>query len=74
MLIFAHHEVVLHGAHLALILTELACFHIDCLRELPENFRAQTCKDEPFISRISVRPLTDSGKTEQLNPSSAVHH
>ncbi len=67
VLMFAHHEVVLQGAHLALILTEIAGFHVDHLHELPDNFRTQTCKDEPFISRISVRPLTNSGKTEQLN-------
>jgi hypothetical protein len=65
VLMFAHHEVVLQGAQLVLILTEIAGFHIDCLREIPEKFRAQTCKDEPFISRISVRPLTNSDKTEQ---------
>jgi hypothetical protein len=67
VLMFAHHEVVLQGTHLVLILTEIAGFHVDCLREIPENFRAQTCKDEPFISRISVRPLTNSDKTEQLD-------
>ncbi|HXB01420.1 MAG TPA: hypothetical protein VNV15_01215 [Opitutaceae bacterium] len=67
VLMFAHHEVVLQGAHLVLILTEIASFHVDCLREIPESFRAQTCKDEPFISRISVRPLTNSDKTEQLD-------
>ncbi|HWZ95138.1 MAG TPA: hypothetical protein VNW30_08090 [Opitutaceae bacterium] len=67
VLMFAHHEVVLHGANLALLLSEIASFHVDCLREIPENFRAQICKDEPFISRISVRPLTNSGKAEQLN-------
>jgi hypothetical protein len=65
VLMFAHHEVVLQGAHLVLILTEISGFHVDCLREIPENFRAQTCKDEPFISRISVRPLTNSDKIEQ---------
>jgi hypothetical protein len=67
VLMFAHHEVVLHGANLALLLSEIASFHVDHLNELPENFRAQTCKDEPFISRISVRPLLNSGKAEQHN-------
>jgi hypothetical protein len=67
VLMFAHHEVVLQGAHLALILTEIASFHVDRLHEISESFRAQTCKDEPFISRISVRSLTDSGKAEQMN-------
>jgi hypothetical protein len=67
VLMFAHHEVVLQGAHLALLLSEIASFHVDRLNELPENFRAQTRKGAPFISRISVRPLTDSGETERMN-------
>ncbi len=62
VLSFANHEVVLDGARLALLLPEIASFHLDCLRDMPAKFRSQTDKGESFISRITVRaasaPLT----------------
>ena len=60
MLSFANHEVVLDGARLALLLPEIGSFHLDCLRDMPAKFRSQADKDEPFISRVSVRSASDS--------------
>ncbi|HTB79569.1 MAG TPA: hypothetical protein VK717_01650 [Opitutaceae bacterium] len=59
VLTFAQHEVILQGARLALLVPAIASFHLDCLRDMPDNFRAQADKNEPFISRVSVRALTD---------------
>ena len=59
VLSFANHEVVLDGARLALLLPEIASFHLDCLRDMPAKFRSQANKDEPFISRVSVRSASD---------------
>lgn len=60
VLSFANHEVVLAGARLALLLPEIASFHLDCLRDMPAKFRSQAGKDEPFITRVAVRSLRDS--------------
>ena len=60
VLLFANHEVVLDGARLALLLPEIASFHLDCLRDMPAKFRSQADKDEPFISRVSVRSASHS--------------
>ena len=60
VLSFAKHEVILDGARLAVLLAEIASFHLDCLRDMPEKFRAQAAQAEPFIARISVRSLTDA--------------
>ena len=60
VLSFANHEVVLDGARLALLLPEIASFHLDCLRDMPAKFRAEAGQNEPFISRVSVRSAADS--------------
>jgi hypothetical protein len=69
VLSFANHEVVLDGARLALLLPEIANFHLDCLRDMPAKFRSQAGQNEPFISRVSVRSMTDAmvGKSEGLS-------
>ncbi len=59
VLSFTNHEVVLEGTRLALLLPEIASFHLDCLRDMPAKFRSQADKDEPFISRVSVRSASD---------------
>ena len=63
VLSFANHEVVLDGARLSLLLPEIASFHLDCLRDMPAQFRSQADKNEPFISRLSVRSASDSPET-----------
>ena len=64
VLSFANHEVVLDGARLALLLPEIASFHLDCLRDMPAKFRSQEDKDEPLISRVSVRAAPDTPRSE----------
>ncbi len=63
VLSFANYEVVVDGAQLALLLPEIANFHLDCLRDMPAQFRSQADKNEPFISRLSVRSASDSPET-----------
>jgi len=60
VLSFANHEVVLDGARLAVLLPEIASFHLDCLRDMPAEFRSQADKNEPFISRVSVRAISNA--------------
>ena len=62
VLTFGNHEVVLEGARLALLLPEIASFHLDSLRDMPADVRSQADQSEPFISRVSVRSATDSRK------------
>ena len=64
VLSFANHEVVVDGTRLGLLLPEIAGFQLDCLRDLPEKFRVDADKSVPFISRVSVRPATDSDQTK----------
>jgi hypothetical protein len=63
VLSFANYEVVVDGARLALLLPEIANFHLDCLRDMPAKFLSQADKKEPFISRLSVRSASDSRET-----------
>lgn len=58
VLSFANCKVVVEGARLALLLPEIANFHLDCLRDMPERFRSQAGDNEPFISRVAVRCLS----------------
>lgn len=51
----AHHEVVLDGLRLALLLPAIADHQLDCLRDLPPKFQAEADSTVPFIGRISVR-------------------
>lgn len=60
VLTFGSHEVVVDGAHLALLLPDIARFRLDSLREVPTKFRSQGDKNEPFVTRISVRSGLDS--------------
>ena len=62
VLSFANHEVVLDGARLALLLPEIASFHLDCLRDMPAKFRSQAGQNEPFVSRVSVRSASNSSE------------
>jgi hypothetical protein len=71
VLSFANHEVVLDGARLALLLPEIASFHLDCLRDMPAKFRSQADKDEPCISRVAVRSVADSSDSDAPDSSKA---
>ena len=54
-LLFANHEVDLHGARLASLVPEIAAFRLDSLRSLPAKYEPQGDATEPFIERLSVR-------------------
>ncbi|HEX2852958.1 MAG TPA: hypothetical protein VHO24_06955 [Opitutaceae bacterium] len=55
----AHHEIVLEGVRLALLLPVIADLQLGCLRDLPKKFQVDTDQSVPFINRVSVRPITD---------------
>ncbi len=56
-LLFANHEVELQGVRLASLLPEIAGFHLGLLRSLPAKYEPQCNASEPFIERLSVRPI-----------------
>jgi hypothetical protein len=60
----AHHEVVLEGIRLALLLPEIAGFQLERLRDLPVKFQVDADKSVPFISRVSVRLAMDLAKDD----------
>ena len=60
VLSFVRHEVHVEGTGLVLLLPAIAGFRLDCLRDLPETFRALIDKNEPFILRVSVHDVKDS--------------
>lgn len=57
LLLFADHEVVLDGSRLVLLLPGIASLHLDSLRSLPAKYELQRNASEPFIERVSVRPV-----------------
>ena len=57
LLSFADHEVVLDGSRLELLLPEIANFNLESLRSLPAKYELQRKVSEPFIERVSVRPV-----------------
>ena len=62
VLTFVNHEVPLEGARLALLLPEIARFHLDNLRDMPADVRSPADQSEPFIGRVAVRSASDSSK------------
>ncbi len=59
VLLFASHEVVLHGVRLGLLLSEIASLNLEYLRDMPPDFRGKADENEPYIGRIDVRCLSD---------------
>ena len=57
VLSFANHEVVLDGSRLLSLLPEIAGFRVDTLRGLPAKYEPQGNGSEPFIKRLSIRPI-----------------
>jgi len=56
-LLFANHEVELHGTRLASLVPEIAGFRLDSLRSLPAKYEPQGNASAPFIERLSVRMI-----------------
>lgn len=57
---FTSHIVLAEGDNLGGVLDDLAGFRLGCLRDLPDNYRAQLAPDVPFIRRLLVRPASRS--------------
>lgn len=57
VLSFTNLEVVLDGARLLSLLPGIAGFRLDSLRSLPTKYEPQGDGSEPFIKRLSVRPI-----------------
>ena len=57
VLSFANHEVVVDGVRLLSLLPEIAGFRLDSLRSLPTKYEPQGNGSEPFVKRLSVRPV-----------------
>jgi hypothetical protein len=68
-LLFANHEVELHGARLASLMPEIAGFRLDSLRSLPAKYEPQGNAAEAFIERLSVR-LIGAPPPAEIAPSS----
>jgi hypothetical protein len=69
VLLFANHEVELHGTRLASLVPEIAGFRLDSLRSLPAKYEPQGNVSAPFIERLSVR-LIGTPPTAGTAPSS----
>jgi hypothetical protein len=59
-LLFAKHEIVLRGVRLTLLLPKIAGFHLACVWGEPVEFQVESDKNAAFVSRVSVRCLTES--------------
>jgi len=67
VLSFAQHVIELEGVRLALLLPGIASQEFVCLRSMPVKYDGKADENEPYISRVSVRCLTDSA---EQNPES----
>jgi hypothetical protein len=56
-ILFASHQVEMRGARLALLMPEIAGFRLGSLRGLPAKYEALSNASEPFVERLSVRPI-----------------
>lgn len=61
-LTFTSHVVLAEGDNLGGVLGDLAGFRLGCLRDLPDDYRAQLAPDVPYIRRLVVRPASRSEK------------
>jgi hypothetical protein len=59
-LLFANHEVEIHGARLVSLMPEIAGFRLDSLRSLPAKYEPQGNASEPYIERLSVKLIGPS--------------
>lgn len=69
VLLFANHEVELHGVCLAALVPEIAGFRLDSLRCLPAKYELQGDAAEPFIEHLSIRRV-DAPPSAEIAPSS----
>lgn len=57
---FTFREVVVQGSNLGLLLTDIAAYHLETLRELPDKYRETTDQDRPVIREITIRPVGEN--------------
>jgi hypothetical protein len=69
VLLFANHEVDLHGVRLASLVPEIAGFRLDSLRCLPAKYEPQGDATEPFIEHLAIRPI-GAPTSAEIAPSS----
>jgi hypothetical protein len=60
VLSFAGHRVTVRGANLRGLLDEIAKFRVDCLRDLPPQYRSGAGAGAPFIADIQIQNLADA--------------
>jgi hypothetical protein len=70
---FTSHVVLAEGDNLGRVLDDLAGFRLGCLRDLPEDYRAQLAPDVPYIRRLVVRPASRSDNPVRSPEKSATH-
>ena len=58
VLSFSTHQVTATGANLGGLLDEISRFNVECLRNLPPEYRAKVQTDSPFIETLEVRPMS----------------
>lgn len=56
-LLFANHEVGLHGVCLVPLLDEIASFRLGSLRSFPPKYAPQSDEQEPFIEHVAVKQM-----------------
>ena len=54
-LVFDGVVVVIRGHNLAGLVEKLGAFEVECLRELPAEYRATMRPTEPFVAEIDIR-------------------
>jgi hypothetical protein len=65
VLSFTGHRVTITGENLHGLLDDIAEFRVDCLRELPPQYRASAGAGAPFIAGIQIRELADANRLTQ---------
>ena len=60
VLSFTGHCVTVRGANLRGLLDDIAKFRVDCLRDLPPQYRSGAGAGAPFIADIEIRPMADA--------------
>lgn len=64
VLSFSNREVVVKGYHLDQLLTDIAAYRLESLRELPEKYRDSPVGSDPVILSITIRP---PGNASEIN-------
>ncbi len=58
-IVFGEFEVVVEGARLGLLLSEISSLRLDSIRELPPGAALIAGENEPAVGKVTVRKQTD---------------